>query len=163
MLKAIATTIQAILELLRPYPTYVVDIGVVAGGAGYAAELLASGKRLRIKSVFFSKPSAAVTFRIIKALAGSSGGTSTNGTIVAMKGGGGGVSARVNLFTAAPTAGTAIGDVFEMAMATDGSVDVSFGDNGTEPLEIEGRQALGINVSAAATIVGRIVFQELPG
>lgn len=144
-----------------PYPTFVVDIGVVAGGAGYAAELRCNnGRTLRINSVWFSKPSVQVTLRLIKASTPSTGGTSTNGTVVGMKGGGG-PDGRALLFTAAPTAGTAIGDVFEMVVGTTDNVEIAFGDNDTEALELEGTEALGVNVSAAATIVGRIVFQEV--
>lgn len=142
-------------------PTFAVDIGVAAGGAGYAAELRGvEGKRLRVKSVWFSKPSAQVTLRLIKALSKTTDGTSTGGTVVRL-GVGEGSQARVLLFTAAPTAGVAIGDVFEMVVATTDNVEVTFGDNDTEPLEIGGSEALGVNVSAAATIVGRIVFEEV--
>ena len=161
MLKRILAVLQAIERLLTPARTFAVDIGVVAGGAGYAAELRAEGTRLRVRSVWFSKPSVQVTLRLIKASSGSSGGTSTRGTVVAMQGGGG-ADNRVLLFTAAPTAGAAIGDVFEMVIAATDNVEVVFGDNGTQPLELTGTEALGINVSAAATIVGRIVFEELP-
>ena len=149
-----------LVEDAPPHPTFAVDIGVVAGGAGYAAELIPGGRRVQVKSVWFSKPSVAVTFRLIKASSPSTVGTSTSGTVVRL-GAGGGAYANVKLFTGAPTAGIAIGDVFEMAVATDGSVEVTFGDNGTEPLELTATQALGINVSAACTVVGRIVFQEV--
>lgn len=160
MIKSILGTLRAIHRLLIPYPTFVADIGVVGSGAGYAAELLANGERLRVKSVWFSKPSAQVTLRLIRAATASSGGTSTQADVIGMKGGVQS-SARLLLFTAVPTAGTALGDVFEMVVGTGDNVEVLFGDDGTEPLEIEGRQALAVNVSAAATIVGRIVFQQV--
>ena len=151
------------IKALRPtpLPTYTVDFGVVAGAAGYAAELIPSGASLLVRSVWFSKPSAAITYRIIKASTPSTGGTSTDAVAVSVNGARN-AKAQTKIFTAVPTAGVAVGDVFEMAVGTGDSVDVTFGDNGTEPLEVSGNQALVINVSAAATIVGRIVFQERP-
>lgn len=155
--KDILAALKALLP--APLPTYSVDIGVVAGGAGYAAELIPGGVPVVVKSIWFSKPSAAITYRVIKASTPSTAGTSTDGVAV-RHGGASTARARTKLFTAAPTAGVAIGDLFAMAVGTGDNVDLVFGDNGTEPLVIEGNERLGINVSAAATIVGRIVFQE---
>ena len=163
MIDQILALVRAIERRLTPARTFVVDIGVVAGGAGYAAELLCNnGPTLRVNSVWFSKPSAQVTLRLIVATAASTGGTLTNGLAVPMRGKRTlSTDNRVRLFTAAPTAGEAIGDVFEMVVGTADNIDIIFGDVHTEALEISGTQALGINVSAAATIVGRIMFQEV--
>ena len=51
------------IKALRPapLPLYTVDFGVVAGGAGYAAELIPGGVPLLVRSVWFSKPSVSVT------------------------------------------------------------------------------------------------------
>ena len=163
MISQILAAVQAIERRLTPPRTLMVDIGVVAGGAGYAAELLCNrGPVLRVKSVWFSRPSVQVTLRLIVAEAASTGGTLTNGIAVPMRGSRTlSTDNRVRLFTAAPTAGTAIGDIFEAVVPTDGNIEILFGENGEEPLELSGSEALGINVSGAATIVGRITFQEI--
>ncbi len=161
---SVLSDIRNALVALRPAPPpcFTVVIGVVAGGAGYAVEVLPNAsKRLRIKEVFFSKPSVQVTMRLIKASQRSAGGTSTDGVIVSMSSRDG-VSAQVKLFTGAPTAGTAIGDAFSMVVAATDNVDVTYGQHGEKPMEIRGAEAFAVNVSGAATIAGFIRFEEVP-
>lgn len=143
-------------------PTYRADIGVVAGGAGYAAELVGSPfKVVRVHRVFVAKPSVEVTIRLIKAKRASTVGTSTNATAVALDSQSPDATATVKLFTAAPTAGAAIGDVFEAVVGTGDVVWEDFADVGQGGLVLRGSdQALGVNVSAAATLVGYIEWSE---
>ena len=147
----------------RRFPTYRADIGVVAGGAGYAAEIIVPSKTaVFVTQVFFAKPSVAVTMRLIKASTNSTGGTSTNATIVRMDEEARGSRATVRLFTGAPTAGTALGDVFELAVGTGDIVWEEFGNREGQYLKLHGpREALGVNVSGAATIVGYIEWIEV--
>ena len=143
-------------------PTHRVEIGVVAGGAGFAAELIPGvDRKLIVHAVYFSKPSAAVTLRLLKNSSPSSGGTSTNGAVTPLDSG---FSSRATckLFTAAPTAGTQVGsDLFEGVIQTTEVLYEEFGQNGQNLLVLRGaNETLAVNVSAAATIVGYIEFSE---
>lgn len=143
--------------------TYQLDIGVVAAGAGYAAEIYPTGARvIYITEVHLNKPSVNVTLRLIKASTRSTGGTSTTPTPTALDSTQAVSQATVKLFTAVPTAGTAIGDLFDLAMATGDVVWQEFGNNNTKPLVLRGSgDALAVNVSAAATIAGYIRWVEV--
>ena len=142
--------------------TYQLDIGVVAAGAGYAAEIYPTGKRrIHITEVHLNKPSVAVTIRLIKAQTRSTGGTATTPVGIPLDAQDDSPQAEVKLFTAAPTAGVAVGDVFDLAFATGDFVWQEFGNLGTKPLVLGGvSQALAINVSGAATIAGYIRWTE---
>ena len=144
-------------------PTYRVEIGVVAGGAGFAAELIpGTGRKLTIHAVYFSKPSVAVTMRLLRNARASTLGTSTEGPITPLDGSFDRSGAICKLFTAAPTAGTQLGsDLFEGVIGTGDVLYEEFGQNGQNPLVLRGAdETLGINVSAAVTIVGYIEFSE---
>ena len=143
-------------------PTYRVEIGVVAP-VGFAAELIpGTGRKITVKAFYTSKPSAVVTIRLIKNRTPSSGGTSSNSTIVPMDSTYPSDST-CKLFTGAPTAGVAVGDVFERVMETTDDVYEEFGINGAAPLVLYGPgETLAVNASAIATLVGYIEFTEGP-
>lgn len=159
-------TIKGIVTV-RPVPkppTYRVEIGVVAGGAGFAAELIpGEGMKLTVHAVYFSKPSVSVTLRLLKNRTPSSGGTSTVSETTPLDSAfplRGNTSCKI--FTAAPTAGEQVGtDLFEGVIGTGDVLFEEFGQNGQSPLVLrDRRQTLAVNVSAAATIVGYIEFSE---
>lgn len=143
-------------------PTFRTEIGVVAGGAGFAAELIPeSGHKLIVHAVYFSKPSVAVTLRLLKNSMPSTGGTSTNSAMTPLDSDHS-TRAVCKLFTAAPTAGAqAGGDLFEGAIGIGDVMYEEFGQNGQRPLVLRGAlETLAINVSAAVTVVGYIEFSD---
>ena len=156
--------VKAALVEVRRAPTFRVEIGVVAAGAGFAAELIPGvGKGLKVHALYFSKPSVQVTLRLLKNSTPSTDGTSSDGPITPLdsrfpvSGG-----ERCKLFTAAPTAGIQVGsDLFEGVIGTGDILYEEFGQNGQSPLVLRGSlETLGVYVSAAATIVGYIEFSE---
>ena len=166
-LDAVRKLLDRRLSLLDRLPTYRAEIGVVAGAAGYAAEIFCNtGRKIHIQQVYFSKPSVQITMRLIKASTLSTGGTSTDSAVVPLDSRSAiSSSARVKLFTGAPTAGTAIGDVFEEVVGTGDVLWEEFGHLlSNRPLTLHGEdnEALAVNVSGAVTIVGYIEFSEEP-
>ena len=137
------------------------EIGVVAG-VGFAAELIPpAGTKIIVHGVFFTKPSALVTVRLIKNSSASTDGTSTNSTIIPLDSARGSRGATVKLFTVVPTAGTSVGDLAEQVMDTTDWFWFPFGVDGEPPLVLHGSgETLAINVSAIATIAGFISWSE---
>ena len=149
-----------------PSPTFRVEIGVVAGGAGFAAELIPGSRRkVTVHAVYFSKPSASVTMRLLKNSSPSTGGTSTESAITPLDRNSPHLgTTKCKLFTAVPTAGTQVGsDLFEGVIGTQDVLYEEFGHIGQSPLVLRGSdESLAVNVSGAATIVGYIEFSEEP-
>lgn len=145
-------------------PTFRVEIGVVAAGAGFAAELVPGGRsKLLVHAVYFSKPSVAITMRLLRNSGASTGGTSTNSPITPLDSAlqpSGGTACKI--FTGAPTAGAQVGsDLFEGVIGTGDVLYEEFGQNGQNPLVLRSSsETLAVNVSGAATIVGYIEFSE---
>lgn len=140
------------------------DIGVVAA-SGFAAEIIppaaVANVTVVVHGIFISKPTALITVRIIKNETASTGGTSTNAVIVPL----GAYDSRgttVKIFTVAPTAGAALGDLAEHVVDTTDWMFFPFGEHGEAPLELYyPTDTLAVNVSAAATITGYIAFSEV--
>lgn len=145
------------------FPSFRADIGV-AGVSGVAAEIIPGDAIVRVHGVFIAKPTALVTVRLIKNYTASTGGTSTNAVVVPLDSTKAPSKATVvKLFTAAPTAGTALGDLAEYVMDTTDWMYFRFGADGEQPVILNNpRETLHVNINATATITGFIAWTEEP-
>ena len=143
--------------------TYRATFNVAAGAAGTAVEVLGptSGSS-EILEIYLTKPSAAVTLTINKRSAASTGGTAgTAPTLVPNDATFAAATSVVKIFTGDPTEGTLVGEVFRRTFATTDDVSITYGTGIDGPFTLNAvAQALTIETSAAATIVGHVVFLE---
>ena len=149
-------------KLAPTQKTFVFTFNVVAA-AGTAVEILGptSGSS-EILEVYITKPSAATTITINKRSAASTGGTQgTAPTIVPHDATFAAATSVVRVFTADPTEGTLVGEMFRDAMGTGDRVAFSTGDSIGAPITLNAdTQVVTIETSAAVTLVGRVVFTE---
>jgi len=160
-LEDVVTQLKA-LAIEPKSPMFRTELGVIAAGAGFAAELIpGKGKKLTVYAVYFSKPSVAITLRLLKNSSPSTGGTATNSPITSLDSAFAS-SSQCKIFTAAPTAGAQLGgDLFEGVIATTEVLYEEFGQHGQNPLVLrDSSETLGVYVSGAVTIVGYIEFSE---
>lgn len=150
--------------LLPPPPRagFRANIAVVAGGSGFAVELVpGAGIRCFVHSVFLTKPTVSITTNLIKNSTASTGGTSTNGAKIPTDSQKPASGTLVKLFTAIPTAGTAVGTLALCVLDPTDWMQFIFGADGEPPLVLHGpSETLAVNVSAAATIAGFIAWSE---
>lgn len=143
--------------------TFRATFNVAAGAAGTAVEVLGptSGSS-EILEIYLTKPSAAVTLTINKRSAASTGGTAgTAPTLVPNDATFAAATSVVKIFTGDPTEGTLVGEVFRRTFATTDDVAITYGTGIDGPFTLNAAaQALTIETSAAATIVGHVVFLE---
>lgn len=144
-----------------PRPGFRASIAVAAP-AGFGAELIPGATvKCIVRGVFVSKPTVQTTVRLIKNRTASSGGTSTNATIVPLDSTHAAAGTTVKIFTAAPTAGTAVGDIAEFILETTDWMWFGFGEHGEPPLVLKGSsETLAVNFGTAATIDGYIAWSE---
>ena len=118
-------------------------------------------KVIKLREVVIAKPTAAQTVVIIKRNTADSGGTSTLATNVPMDISDGGSGTVVRLYTAAPTVGTAVGNIFRCAVAPSELLVVDFARAGVEPPTLRNAsECLAINVDATSTLPGSIEWTE---
>lgn len=142
--------------------TYMSAFTVVAGGAGHCVEIIGSGSQtVRVLEIYTEKPSVAATFTFLKQSAVDTGGTSAAQTLVPMSSANSAATATVKAYTAVPTPGTSIGNVFITALATTDGRDIQFEQVAGQPVTLIGTsQSLAINTSIAGTNLFVIWFTE---
>lgn len=141
--------------------TYYVNFAFAAAGSGNALEIVWASTVVRVLEIFFTKPSAQVTAVIRKQSAASTGGTAVAQTIVPANSANAAGSgfATVNAYTVVPTAGTLVGNIYSMVVGTSDTFDFyPIHDIAQPPMLISAGQSLAINVDAAATLRGMLVF-----
>jgi hypothetical protein len=157
------------VSLSRPFPTqeqpvatYITSFSSVAGGAGNCVEIIGSAtKTVKVWEVFIEKPTVAATFTLRKQSSASTGGASANQTITPCEDLDGAATAVVKAFTAAPTAGTLVGNIWNTIVATTDREDILFGGGRTKPVTLRGTtQTLAINTTIAGTNNFTIVHTE---
>jgi len=118
-------------------------------------------KVIKLREVVIAKPTASQTVILIKRNTVDSGGTSTLATNVPMDISDGGSGTVVRLYTAAPTVGTAVGNIFRCAVAPSELLVVDFARAGVEPPTLRNAsECLAINVDATSTLPGSIEWTE---
>ena len=134
-------------------PTYRADFsGVVGAGSGNLVEIAWVSGTVKILAIHFAKPSATSTLVIRKQSAASTGGTSANTTIVPLDSGFSAATATVKQFTAVPTAGTLVGNVYKNTIATTDTLLEEFGPRSGAPIVLRSAgQSVAINVDVACT------------
>lgn len=155
-------------SLSRPFPTqevplatYITSFSAVAA-IGTAVEVIGSAtKTVKVWEIFVEKPSVAATFLVRKHSSASTGGSSTNQTIVPCEDLDAAATAVVKAFTAAPTAGTLLGNVWTTQMATTEREDILYGGGRTKPITLRGTsQTLTVNTNVAGANTFTIVMTE---
>lgn len=144
-------------------PTYRFVFSVAAGGAGVVIEIIgAASKRLRVREIKITKPSAGVTVTFAKRSAVATGGTTTTApTVVPTDSASIAKSFTVKAYTGAPTAGALVGNVDQVPLGT-GDVYVYDEDGGDpeRPITLYSGEALTIDTSGAATLSGTVEVTE---
>lgn len=132
--------------------------------AGVAVQIVgAAGRIVRVTRIQFSKPSVAQAPLIFtKNSAAATGGTSTTPTLVPLDSKNEPAEAVVRLYTAAPTPGAAVGNIYDADHSTSDVLFGTFsGEQHTQDTVLRGAaEALTIVLQAAATINGYIEWTE---
>lgn len=139
--------------------------GLAAGGAGQFLELrnpAASGIVLRVTLQWLVKPSVTILWRVIKQSSLSTGGTSSTPTPVPLDSNNAAATGVIRLYTAAPTAGTAVGDVLDATGTTAGDhvIDEPGGTGLAQPIVVRAGESIAWSTDAAFTADGNIEWTE---
>lgn len=145
-----------ILAGFLPYPTYRYDLNALnVAGAGTAVELrnaLDSDVVLLVQQVFYSKPQAQQTLKLIKQSSDSTGGTAVKANGVPLDSRWKPSIGQIFPYTAAPTAGTVAGILWQGVVATTDVLYEEFGnERNSHPLVLYPGESFAINHSAAST------------
>lgn len=147
------------MPVLPSTPTYRFTFSVAAGGAGAVIEIIgAASKLIRVREVKIVKPSAGVTISFAKRSAVATGGTTTTApTVVPTDSTVDAFPGNVKAYTGAPTAGTLVGKVDEVAMGTGDVYVYDPGNDPERPITLRSAtQVLTIDTSGAATVAGTV-------
>ncbi len=146
---------------LMPPHAYRVGFQVVCAGAGDCVTIGYASKTLRVREVWVAKPSNAITVSLNLHSAADSGGTSTTPAGVPLNSNDLAATGVVTAYTAAPTAGTSVGTIAMLPMATTDTWVQDFGTLNDEVLALQSTgQALAVYVSGAATITVNLEWSE---
>lgn len=134
----------------------------LSGPNGIALEIVGSAtKTVKVLEFYISKPSAETSLTITKRSTASSGGVSTTPTKVPNLSSNAAASATFKAFTSAPTAGTAIGQVFNDVVATSDRLHLKYADNNAQPLTLSGAsEAITFEAGVAAFYRGHLTWME---
>lgn len=135
----------------------------VTAVAGQAVVISGSAsKTVYIKEIFFTKPSGAVILTGVKQSTATTGGTSTAVTAVPLDSANAAATASTLQYTAAPTPGTSVGEVFRDSVATTDRVLYQFAtDVDGQRLVLRGTaQQLALTLDAGASVRGYIEWLE---
>lgn len=141
--------------------TYYVNFSFAAAGSGNAFEIVWASTVVRILELYITKPSVQITAVLRKQSAASTGGTSVAQTIVPADSGNAAGSgfATVNAYTAVPTAGTLVGNIFSDVMAPTDRIDFRPERNLGQPIVLRAAgESLALNVDGAVSLRGMLVF-----
>jgi hypothetical protein len=146
---------------MKPPTAYRVGFQVACGGAGDCVTIYYASKTVRVREVWISKPSNAITVSMNLHSALDSGGTATNPVGVPLDSQDATATAVVSAYTAAPTAGTSLGTIAMLPMATTDTWVQDFGALNDKALALQAAgQGLAIYVSGAATITVNLEWSE---
>jgi len=144
--------------------TYRVTFADLVAVVGVAVQIIGGANNIiRVTKVQFSKPSGAQAPLIFtKNSAAATGGTSTTPTPVPLDSADAVAEAVVRLYTALPTPGASVGNVYDADHATSDVLFETFGDEqNTQGLVLRGvAEALTIVLQADATINGYLEWTE---
>lgn len=144
--------------------TFRVTFADLAGVAGVVAQLQGvAGRVIRVARVQFAKPSVAQAPLIFtKNSAAATGGTSTTPTPVPLDSENADVGGVVRLYTAAPTPGAVVGNVYDADHDTSDVLFETFGvEQNAQALVLRGvAECFTIVLQANATINGYIEWTE---
>ena len=150
---------QSLVQQSALLSTYRASFTVACGGAGDCVTISPVSHPVSIRQVWISKPTNAITVSLILRSTADTGGTSTTATDFPLDDSDGAGTPSVKLYTAAPTAGIAIGTLLAQPMGTGDTVVETFGTSNDKPLVLN-TQNLAISVSGAATIVGYVEWTQ---
>jgi hypothetical protein len=116
----------------------------------------------RVREVWVSKPSTAITVSIIKRSSADSGGTPGVLTAAKLDSADPSAGSTALAYTAAPTPGTTAATLLTQALGTSETMVKAFGATNDKPLMLRGTstEGLAISVSTGATISGYIEWTE---
>lgn len=145
-----------------PDKTYRTAYSIACGGSGDCATIYFTSKAIKVREVFISKPSVGITVSLIVRSTADSGGTlGTVPTAVSMDPNDVAATATLAVYTAAPTAGTSVGLIGLLTLASTDTWVRPFGMVNSKPLILSAAaQGLAINVSGAATITVNLEWTE---
>ena len=119
-----------------------------------------AGKVIKVREIAIAKPSAIETVIVIKRVTADSGGTSTLATNVPLDSNDTLTSTAVRIYTAAPTAGTSIGNIARAVVNINDVLILTFGDKAKPVMLRAANECLAVNVDATATLPGWIEWTE---
>lgn len=115
-----------------------------------------------VVEIFMGDPSAAVTVTANRRSTATTGGTSTNRTLVRARQTEGAATSTVRQFSVAPTAGTLIGEVLRDDLGTSDKVTWTFGDSFDTPIILTGAaDVLTLELNVGASVEGHVVIVEM--
>lgn len=136
--------------------------GASAPGAGQFFELrnpAASGKTIKVTTVWLTKPSVTTLFTVRQQTALSTGGTAAAGTAVKLATANAAAVAVLNVYSAVPVQGAG-GSVFEASLTAGDSVSDTPGSSIAQPITLAAGESLAISTDVAATIRGMVEWTE---
>lgn len=143
-------------------PTYRATFNVTTDAAGDAVEVTTDGTKIvKVRAFWFVRPSIEVTLTVVKRSAADTGGTASNATVVPLDSGNPATTVTVKQYTADPTEGTAVGEVWRGVVGTQDSLYEEFGHRTGTPIYLRTTaQTLALNCSAAGNFEGMIEWTE---
>jgi hypothetical protein len=135
----------------------------IAAVAGDAVVIQGSStKTVKIREIWLTAETAQSRIILVKRSAADSSGTSTSGTLVPLDSTDAVATAVVKLYTAAPSLGSAVGNIYNQVVGQGSTMEETFGDNNThKPVVLNSTsEFLAVNISANTTLTGHIEWTE---